>query len=224
MLTAADLEEILARPAGRRAAMLLAGAGFAGPRQAAAALAELARAAGFRALAPTLLEDLGAAADPDAALAALAGLLAAAPPELGGRVLARLAADPDSRRVLAALLGSSRAFAATLARWPEWVETVIAPGAMDRPLAAGELSAALASELAAAPGPAALDPRLNNAPTSSLDVVTLFKTGAGALPLPGAAGAGCCPGRRSPRRWSWPAGRSTSGTGWPMATRSSRRG
>ena len=135
------------RPAGRRSAMLLAGCGFGVPRKAAAALSALAGAAGFRELVPALLEELAAAADPDAALAGLASVLEAAGPELRAGTVARLGADPEARRVLLALLGSSRAFTAALVRWPEWVGAVIAA---QRARTVPELSAELAAMLGAA--------------------------------------------------------------------------
>ncbi len=154
-LSDSDVSEILARPAGRRSAMLLAGCGFAVPKRAAGALAALAGVVpdppGFGALLLALLGDLAVTADPDAALDGLASLIAAAGGEPGGALLQRLTAEPDVRRVLLALLGYSRAFTATLVRWPEWVEEVIAPGEIDSAHAREELAAELAAEIQAAP-------------------------------------------------------------------------
>jgi glutamate-ammonia-ligase adenylyltransferase len=133
-LSASDVAGLLDRPGGRRAAMLLAGCGFAVPKRAAAALAGLVESVGDReflaGLLPALLEELSAVADPDAALDGLVSLVAAAG-DAGRDLVERLAAVPDGRRVLLALLSSSRAFTSTLARWPQWVDEVIAPGEID---------------------------------------------------------------------------------------------
>ncbi|MHC4915607.1 MAG: [protein-PII] uridylyltransferase family protein, partial [Planctomycetota bacterium] len=146
-LSESDVRSLLERPGGRRAAMLLAGCGFAVPRKAAAALASLVEAGGgAEALTPGLtglLADVAETADPDAALDGLAGLAAAAGKEGGPALLSRLAGDSAGRRALLGLLSSSRAFTATLIRWPDWVEEVLAPGEIESAHSAESLSAEL---------------------------------------------------------------------------------
>jgi [glutamine synthetase] adenylyltransferase / [glutamine synthetase]-adenylyl-L-tyrosine phosphorylase len=133
--------------------MLLAGCGFAVPKRAAAALAALAACVDdVEALAgvlPALLDDLAASPDPDAALDGISNLLGAM--ETGqGELLRRLADDADKRRVLLGLLSSSRSFAAALARYPHWVEEVLAPGEIDAAHSREALSHELRQMLSAA--------------------------------------------------------------------------
>lgn len=157
-ISEADLQQVLDRPAGRRAAMVLAGCGFAVPRRAGAALTALAAACGpgsFRGLLPGLIGDLATAGDPDRALDGLDGLVAAAGAARGRELLERLGSDAAGRKLLLGLMSSSRAFTAALLRHPEWSDRVLRPEAAAEPPDAGRLREELAAELAAAESRAA---------------------------------------------------------------------
>lgn len=133
-LSEKDVRALLDRPAGRRSAMLLAGCGFAVPRRAAQALAELASGVGNRdwlvGALPGFLDDVSGSSDPDAALDALGRLVVAAGGD-GEGLLCRLHRNAERRRILMQLLSSSRSFSSTLVRYPEWVEEVLDPGEID---------------------------------------------------------------------------------------------
>ena len=135
--------------------MILAGCGFAVPKQAAARIAALATglpAGDVPALLPEMLSELIEAPDPGAALAGLASLIEA---DRSGTLAGSLAAGAGARRVLAALLGSSRAFTAALVRRPEWAGEMLVPGALEAVPAREELDAELDGKLSAAPDLAA---------------------------------------------------------------------
>lgn len=104
---------------------------------------------------PTLVDGLGAAADPQAALHRLDDVVRRVPSAVG--LFRLLSANPAMARVLADIMAAAPALADRLAARPQTLDRLLDASAFDEPLSADELSARWRAELNPLPYERALD-------------------------------------------------------------------
>jgi len=104
---------------------------------------------------PTLVDGLGAAADPQAALHRLDDVVGRVPSAVG--LFRLLSANPAMARVLADIMAAAPALADRLAARPQTLDRLLDASAFDEPLSADELSARWRMELTPLPYERALD-------------------------------------------------------------------